>query len=311
MATRGSRRAYKEVRLQQLRSFCETARLGSLAAAAGALGVSQPTVWEQVHALEKEFDALLIEPHGRGCRITDMGKLLAELADPLVAGIDSLKKALQARRTEVEARLTVAAPQRILVEDLPDVINVFMRQYPRVRLCLLERQTGQVATAVDSGEVDLGISSDREPGAASPRLTLEPAYPLDALLIMPRDHPLARRRQINPEHLKGYPLVNAPEGFSRPEVAERLRKLGVFEVQPRHVEAVTSAVIRQYVALGLGVGLVLGRPARIPDPGIVERSMSQHFGQAGISLIWRKGALPSPPARAFADSIQQILGTKQ
>ena len=57
---------------------------------------------------------------------------------------------------------------------------------------------------------------------------LEPAYQLDALLIMPRDHPLARRRQIAPQHLKGYPLVNAPEGFSRPEPVEILRKLGIF-----------------------------------------------------------------------------------
>jgi len=211
----------------------------------------------------------------------------------------------------VEARLKVAAPQRILVEDLPDVIAVFMRQYPRVRLCLLERQTGQVAAAVDSGEADFGISSDREPGAASPRLLLEPAYPLDALLIMPHDHPLARRRHIAPEHLKGHALVNAPEGFSRPEVAETLRKLGIFDVQPRHVEAVTSAVIRQYVALGLGIGLVLGRAARTPNRRIHERSMSQHFGQAGITLIWRKGALPSPYARAFADLVQKVLGPEK
>lgn len=310
MAARTSRRAYKEVRLQQLRSFCETARLGSLAAAAQALGVAQPTVWEQVHALEKEFEAPLIEPHGRGCRITEIGRLLSELADPLVAGIDSLKKAMKARRTDVEARLTVAAPQRILVEDLPDVVAAFMRRSPQVRLRLLERPTGQVAQAVDSGEADVGISSDREPGAAgNPRLTLEPAYPLDTLLIVPRDHPLARRRQVAPADLKGYPLVNAPEGFTRPESVELLRKLGIFEVQPRHVEAVTSAVIRQYVAMGFGIGLVLGRP--MPNRRIHERSMSQHFGQAGICLIWRKGALPSPHGRAFADLIQTVLGAKK
>jgi len=207
---------------------------------------------------------------------------------------------MKARRAEVEARLTVSAPQRILVEDLPEVVTVFMRRHPQVRLRLLERQTGQVGHAVDSGEADFGLSSDREPGAVSnPRLVLESGYALDALLIMPRDHPLARRRQIVPADLKGYPLVNAPEGFSRPESIEILRKLGIFEIQPRHVEAVTSAVIRQYVALGFGIGLVLGRPARAPNRRIHERSMSQHFGHATISLIWRKGALPSPHARAL------------
>src|SRR5438093_11386242 len=86
------RRAYKEVRLQQLRSFCETARLGSLKAAAEALGLAQPTVWEQVHALEREFGQKLVEPHGRGCQLTEAGRVLVGLAAPLVAGIDALKR---------------------------------------------------------------------------------------------------------------------------------------------------------------------------------------------------------------------------
>lgn len=302
-----ARRAYKEIRLQQLRSFCETARLGSLAAAAAALGVSQPTVWEQVHALEKEFDLPLIEPHGRGCRVTEMGRLLVELADPLVAGIDSLKRALRDRLKREEARLTVVAPARILVEDLPDVFATYMRKYPHVRLRLVERVTGQVMAAVESGEADLGVGSEREAGAGSPRLLLEPAYLLDVLLITPPDHPLARRRKLTPKDLKGHVLVNSPDGFARPEVAERLRQLGVFDAPHRPLEAVSTAVVRHYVRMKLGIGLVLGRLTR-RDPKLVERSMSDHFGQAGISLVWRKGVVPSEPARAFADTVKELLG---
>src|ERR1700724_661400 len=98
MPSQPHRRAYKEVRLQHLRSFCETARLGSLAAAAGALGLAQPTVWEQVHALEREFAAQLVEPHGRGCRLTAAGQLLVELSASLVAGIDALKQNFEEAR---------------------------------------------------------------------------------------------------------------------------------------------------------------------------------------------------------------------
>src|SRR5262245_41075389 len=67
--------AYKEITLQQLRSFCETARLGSFKAAASSLGLAHPTIWQQVHALERELDAQLVEPHGRGCRLTEEGRL--------------------------------------------------------------------------------------------------------------------------------------------------------------------------------------------------------------------------------------------
>src|SRR2546428_11145744 len=80
MTTRSGGRAYKEMTLQQLRSFCETARLGSFSAAAAALGLSHPTVWKQVHALEREFGAQLVKPFGRGCQLTEAGRVLAELA---------------------------------------------------------------------------------------------------------------------------------------------------------------------------------------------------------------------------------------
>jgi molybdate transport repressor ModE-like protein len=77
-----ARHRFKELSLQQLRSFCETARLGSLTAAADSLGLSQPTVWEQVHALERVFGMKLLQRRARGSELTPAGRLLAELAAP-------------------------------------------------------------------------------------------------------------------------------------------------------------------------------------------------------------------------------------
>src|SRR5262245_66612414 len=88
MSTPLARHAYKDLKVQQLRSFCETARLGSLTAAAAALGFAQPTVWEQVHALERLLGAKLIEREAYGCRLTDAGRVLLEFAAPLVAGME-------------------------------------------------------------------------------------------------------------------------------------------------------------------------------------------------------------------------------
>ncbi|MGE3803979.1 MAG: LysR family transcriptional regulator, partial [Gemmataceae bacterium] len=297
-----ARRASKEIRLQQLRSFCETARLGSLGAAATSLGLSQPTVWEQVHALEREFGTQLIESHRRGCRLTETGRLLAELALPLVTGADTLKQSFEEKRGAVEGRLTVAAPQRILVEDMHEVINRFRELYPRVRLRLVERVTGQVADAVESGEADLGVSTDREPSLASPWLRAEHAYYHDVLLVTQSDHPLARKKKLEPKDLVGHALVNAPEGFTRPEIAADLRQLGVFDDPPRPVEALTTAVIRHFVERGFGIGLVLGRLGAAPG-GLHERSMSDHFGKASICVIWRKGMRPSEHALAFAELV--------
>ena len=75
-------RVYKDTTAQQLRSFHETARLGSFSAAAKSLGLANPTVWQQVRALELDFGEPLLEPRGRGCHLTEAGRLLADLIGP-------------------------------------------------------------------------------------------------------------------------------------------------------------------------------------------------------------------------------------
>jgi DNA-binding transcriptional LysR family regulator len=145
-----------ELRLQQLRSFCETARLGSLTAAAASLGLTQPTIGEQVHALEREFGEQLVEPHGRGCRLTDAGALLANMAAPLIAGIDSLKAGYYEARQRQLSRITIAGSPRVLAEDILDCLPEFERRHPSAQLTCMELNVERIAEAVQSGKADLG-----------------------------------------------------------------------------------------------------------------------------------------------------------
>ncbi|GIW84105.1 MAG: LysR substrate-binding domain-containing protein [Thermogemmata sp.] len=309
MGSRRLRQVYKEVRFQQLRSFCATARLGSLSAAAQALGVAQPTVWAQVHALERELGTALVEPHGRGCRLTEAGRLLAELALPLVTSLDSLPRIFSERIGQTVARLTVAASQRILVEDLPEVIADFERRYPQVRLSLVECLSGQVAEAVDRGEADLGLSTESATEPLRSRLVFTPAYSLDMLLVTPLDHPLARRSRITLRDLRGYPLVNAASGFPRPDMAATLERAGVLFAAPQRIQAVNTPVIRRYVEMGFGIGIVVGRPGRKKSPTLHERSLNRYFGPATVHLIWRKGGDLLPHVRTFAHTVQTVLNS--
>jgi molybdate transport repressor ModE-like protein len=307
MATSRHGRRYKEVRLQQLRSFCETARLGSLTAAAASLGLAQPTVWEQVHALERDFDAVLVEREPHGCRLTETGRLLAEMAAPLVAGIDSLKHRLQEAQANVVSRLTVAATQRILTEDLPASVVQFERQHPQVHLCLLEQRVEQIPALVEAGDADLGLTTEGAADPPSPWLVFEPCYELELFLVTPMDHPLASRRSIRPEDLLEYPFVNAADGIPDQAITAQLDKLGVFRTEPRRVEAYYSAVIRRYVEMGFGIGLVLGLPGHRVASNLHERSLSRHFGRVTINLVSRSGALEYDPARSFAQTARALL----
>jgi molybdate transport repressor ModE-like protein len=302
-------RRYKEVRLQQLRSFCATARLGSLAAAAQALGLAQPTVWEQVHALEREFAAQLVEPYGRGCRLTAEGRLLVELSTSLVAGIDALKQNFEEARSQNTTWLTVAAMPRAVIEDLPGPTVEFQRDHPHVGVRFVELLGHPVAAAIKSGEADLGLTAVTDSDPPSPWLSFELGYEIDVLLVTPKDHPLARRRRVSPHDLLRFPVIGFPPAFLKLPIHAALEKLGVFGAPSRRVEATNTMAIRRYVEMGLGIGLVVGVPSRaLSSPGLHERSMSDHFGRVAVNLVWRKGTSPQGSVRTFANTIQAVLG---
>jgi DNA-binding transcriptional LysR family regulator len=300
-------RVYKELTLQQLRSFCETARLGSFTAAAASLGLAHPTVWKQVHALEREFGAKLVEPYGRGCRLTEAGRVLAELAGPAVGSIAGLKRCFQEALAQVETRLTVAASPRILVEDLPECVVAFEGRWPQVRLTLKELRNEEIAADVEAGHADLGFTVDRGLHANSPWLVFEPCYTLEIILITPEDHPLARCRRVRLRDLCAYPLVNAPASFPEPEIRALLEDLGLFQTQPRRVEAFYAAAIRRYVEIGFGIGLIGRVPSHRPHPGLHERSMSRYFQREPVYVVRRKAALQPEAARLFAETVRTLL----
>ena len=301
------RTAYKEMTLQQLRGFCETIRLGSFSAAAQALGLSHPTIWSQVHALERRFGTKLVDTGASGCRATEDGQLLADLAAPLVAGFGSLEGVFCEAQVGAVQRLVIAATPRILIEDLTESVVQFGDRAPRVQVTLRELRAAEVVAAVRSGEADLGFSSsfDTDPGDAWAQF--EPSYELDVVLVTPNDHPLARRRVVRPKDLRGYPLVNAPGSLIDPAVSVALEKLGIFQSQPRRVEASYAETIRRYVEAGFGIGLIGRVPSHPPHSRLHERSMSRYFGRTTVYLVRRRGVLEASHVREFAATVAEVL----
>lgn len=304
------RHTYKEIRFQQLRGFCETARAGSMAAAAEALGLAQPTVWEQVHALERELGTRLVEPHGRGCRLTDDGRLLIELIAPLVAGVDGLARHFSDARSKRDVWLTIASTQRVFVEELSDAIVAFRDSHPHVHLSFQEVQNDEIIPAVSDGNADLGVTNRKQTDPPNPWVVVEPGYELDILLVTPKHHPLAQRPHVKPQDLKPYAILNAPEGgYTHVAVWDALDRLGVL-AQPRSIEAHYSAVFRRYVELGFGIALVPGLADRPISPALHERPMSKYFGKSPMNLVWRKGTLSQGPLAEFVETIRRVLAPR-
>ena len=291
-------RAYKDITLQQLRSFCETVRMGSLTAAADSLGLARPTVWKQVHALERHLGMKLLEPHARGCRPTESGTALVKLASPMVTGIGSrLQRGAGATLTTVESHVRLAATSWLFLDDMPPCARNLEHRFPHARLTLNEMNVDQVPAAVRSELADLGFAAS---GAVVDEtwLVYEPATNSTSFSL---------HRQIT--HLPASGGSARPiwrimhwsisSSFADPEICQRLEKLRLAQTQPRRVEASSYAAIRRYVALGYGIGLVAVSVLHQRDPSFHERSMSHELGRLMVYSIQRRGALQGEAHREF------------
>lgn len=300
---------YKRSRLQQLQCLCETARLGSFLAAAAALDVSNPTVWKQVHALEREFGAQLVEPHGRGCHLTTAGQLLVELAGPAVESMATLRERFQSAVHDTSLDLRIAVTPQILQVELAPCLAKFHRGHPQVRFRFLELPVDEVASAVQDRRADFGFTTSRLTEEQQRGLLTEPAYTLEVRLLAPKGHPLARRRAVRPRDLRLYPLVNAPGEYWDTHLGPVLDAADGGPGVPPIVQASFMFSIHRLVELGFGIGLILAVPSAPPDRRFHERSMRRYFGTLVVHLVRRRGAFRAPPGEAFMALVRRELAT--
>jgi len=299
--------AYKDLSLAQLRAFCETVRLGSLAAAADHLDLAQPTVWKLVHAFEKRIGQTLFTTNRRGTIPNEAGRALYPIASAGLTNVESLPSRLAEMLAAAEVRITIAASPRMLAEEIVPAVAEFVKRQPNTRFTLLEMETNEVAPAVDAGEAELGFTPAAVIPAVYPRLTCTQWYNLDVLLVMRPDHPLATRRTIRVRDLAKYPLLFPRANlndFPNPAAlaAERLD-----ERQPQWVCARQATVLRRCVMMGLGAALLLGRPGQSNNPELVERVMSKELGRAPVYLVRRVGVMLHPAVDEFAVTLRAAL----
>jgi molybdate transport repressor ModE-like protein len=299
--------AYKDVSYSQLRSFAETARLGSMAAAAKSLDLSHATIWKQIRALEKQLGEPLIESRGRRSALTEAGRLLVDLASPVVAEFEILQERFQQARHDAPRHLSAAASPRICVEDLPRVIEEFRRRYADVRLTVREAFEHQAKSLIESGEVDFVIG-DRKYCPDAPDIVVEPVYLVEPMVIMPPRHPLARRRRIGPGDIAKYPILNRPDSYPDDEVCDALQRAGAFDHPDRVYDLVGAAPIRRAVLLGYGIGLVGRVASNPPYPGVCERSLKHCFKPMTCYAYSARRITRNAAQTAFLDLAREILG---
>ncbi|MDZ4046957.1 MAG: LysR family transcriptional regulator [Pseudoxanthomonas sp.] len=305
MAERKPRFYYKGDRLKPVRAFCQVARLGSVTRAAEALFLSQPAVTLQVQALERELGTPLFERIGRRFSLTREGQLLYDLARPLVEGLDGLEAEFRSKIKGLKAgELHVAAGSSTILYLLPTLVQAFREQHPEVQL-VLHNVTGQDGLGLlRSDGVDLAVGSMLD---VPTDLSDEPVYSFDPRRFCPPGHPLADKPDLRLEDLSPYGLILPPRRLT----TYRLVDL-VFQQQrvPYTVALEVGGweVIKQYVAMGLGISIVTSICLTEADQQrLVARSLADYFPPRSYGVVMRKGKYLSPQARDFVDLVKPGL----
>ncbi|MEO8010686.1 MAG: LysR family transcriptional regulator [Dokdonella sp.] len=306
---RSPRFYYKGNRLKQLRAFCYTVKLGTLSRAAEALFLSQPSISLQLGALEKELGAILIERRRRRVTLTAQGQALYELARPLVEGLEALDEQFRIRTEGVGPPvLDIACGNATIQYLLPDMVAAFRARHPDVHLNL-NNVTGTDGLALlRSDEVDFAVGSMLD---VPNDLSYEPLYHFDPLLITPPDHALAHKTEITLEDLSPYGLILPPKRLTTYRLVDLVfQKRNV----PYHVAIEVGGweVIKQYVAMGLGISIVTGICIGEADRArLGVRNLRQYFPQRSYGVVVRKGKHLGSDARAFIDLIRPGLFSRR
>ena len=243
------------MKLQQFRYLSEVAKRGlNLSDAAAALHTSQPGISKQIRLLEDELGVDILVRHGkRVVDVTAPGRAILEIAERILKDTENLKQVAREFGAEGRGELAVATTHTQARYALPTVIQRFIQRYPKVRLSLREGSPQQISELMQSGEADIAIIT--EAYEVYRDLVMLPCSQWNRCVITPLRHPLLAERQLTLDAIARFPLVTYDFAFSGDSPIRR-----AFDARGLKPEvaltAVDADVIKAYVELGMGVGIL-------------------------------------------------------
>jgi LysR family transcriptional regulator, cys regulon transcriptional activator len=243
------------VNLQQLKYLCAVVDHGlNVSEAALALFTSQPGISKQIRQLEDELGLRVFVRQGkRLASLTPAGETVVATARRALREIANMKRVADEFRAEDVGTLAIATTHTQARYVLPKVLTAFAAKFPKVRLVLHQGNPIQVAEQTQAGEADLGIAT--ESLADYPELVTLPCYRWNRCVLVRRGHPLTKVRPLTLEALAQHPIVTYDFAFTgRTAINAAFAAKGL---EPNVVlTALDSDVIKTYVELGMGAGIV-------------------------------------------------------
>lgn len=278
------------MKLQQLRYIREVARQDlNISQAAQALFTSQPGISKQIRLLEQELGVEIFARRGKHLvDITPAGKAILNTSSEIMQQVEKIQSVALEYSDESKGSLSVATTHTQCRYVLPPVIKQFIERYPDVSLHMHQGTPMQISGSAADGTADFAIATEALELYSD--LVMLPCYSWNRAILVPKSHPLAEVSSLTLEDICKYPLVTYTFGFTgRSKLDEAFGARGL---SPRVVFTAADAdVIKTYVRLGLGVGIV-ARMAydSVQDDDLIALDAS-HLFEASITKIgFRRGS---------------------
>lgn len=276
------------MKLQQLRYIWEVAQHDlNVSATAESLFTSQPGISKQIRLLEDELGIPVFARNGK--QLTEMtaaGRMIIELAGEILEKAETIKSVAQEFRDNKRGTLSLATTHTQARYALPSVVKTFMERYPGINLNMHQGTPMQISDLASRGIADIAIAT--EALELFENLIMLPCYEWNRCILVRNGHPLTRKTDLTLNDVADYPIITYVFGFTgRSKLDEAFAKN---DLHPQVVlTAVDADVIKTYVRLGLGIGIV-AKMAYDPqaDEDLVALDASHLFGSSVTKIGLRR-----------------------
>ncbi|WP_026361159.1 LysR substrate-binding domain-containing protein [Amycolatopsis nigrescens] len=294
--------------LERLRALHAVAGHGSVAAAAAALHVTPSGVSQQLAKLEREAGQRLLEPRGRGVRLTRAGQLLAAHADRILAQVAAARSELDALREDIIGPLHVGAIPTTVHALLPAALTTLAARFPKLEVTLSEGEAERTLPAVVAGDLDVAVleSWDDLPTEIPAGTSRTVLFSESADLVLPSSHRLAHRKVVDLSEVDDIPWVawSAGSGCHR-WLVQALRAQGM---EPTVNCTVGSYRTQLALVSGGLVAALLPRLAQDAMPDDVRVVATRPVLRRSIQAVWRTGS-ERAAIHAFVEALDAAAPT--
>lgn len=270
--------------VQQLRIFGEALRQDlNLTEVAKALHTSQSGVSKHIMDLERELGVDIFVRRGkRIVALTEPGKELAKLVDRILLDLQNIKNVAAHFTSRDTGQLALATTHTQARYSLPPVVSQFKKEFPDVHLVMHQSGPAEIVALLMSGRADIAIATEALDNY--PEFATFPYYQWHHAVVVPNGHPLLDRGTVTIEKLAEFPIITYSEGFTgRSRVDEAFAKAGV--TPNIAVAALDADVIKAYVELGVGVGIVAAMAVDAERDRTLRALPSEHLFKANTTRI--------------------------